>query len=149
MGRPFSATQTARLGVDFRPADRKLTAADLVDEYATPSDLAAYTPATTFDALSAQVAAMYPLVATAVQPAGLATILSAYAQLSALGTAAYAPATDFATAAQGALADTALQPSDPPLSANTVVFSGTLNGGGTTVTLVFDENGRLTSASAV
>ena len=46
---------------------------------------------------------------------------------SDLGTAATTPATDYATAAQGALADTAVQPDDSP-SFGSVTVSGTVDG---------------------
>jgi len=65
----------------------------------------------------AQIDANLAKAATAVQPAGLATVATsgAYSDLSGkptLGTAAAAATGDFATAAQGALADTAVQPAD-------------------------------------
>ena len=55
------------------------------------------------------------LAATAIQPADLATVATtgAYSDLTGkptLGTAAATASTDYATAAQGALADTAVQP---------------------------------------
>lgn len=46
---------------------------------------------------------------------------------SDLGTAATTPATDYATAAQGALADTAVQPDDSP-SFGSITVSGTVDG---------------------
>jgi hypothetical protein len=46
---------------------------------------------------------------------------------SDLGTAATTAATDYATAAQGALADTAVQPDDSP-SFGSVTVSGTVDG---------------------
>jgi hypothetical protein len=63
----------------------------------------------------AQIDANLAKAATAVQPAGLATVATtgAYNDLSGkptLGTAAATASTDYATAAQGALADTAVQP---------------------------------------
>jgi len=65
----------------------------------------------------AQIDANLAKAATAVQPAGLATVATtgAYNDLSGkptLGTAAAAATGDFATAAQGTLADTATQPGD-------------------------------------
>ena len=133
MARPFSPVQLARLGADFRATDVKIGDADLAEPYAKPADLAAYAPADDLAGLNAQVAALYPLVQSAVQPGDL-------------GTAATADSADFATAAQGAKADSALQPSAPPLTAYTVTFTGTLNAVSGTVTLAFDANGRLTSA---
>jgi hypothetical protein len=66
-------------------------------------------------ALSAGVLASLALADSATQPGDLATVATtgAYADLSGLptlGTAAATDSTDYATAAQGALADTALQP---------------------------------------
>ena len=63
----------------------------------------------------AQIDANLALAATAVQDADLATVATtgAYSDLTGkptLGTAAAAATGDFATAAQGALADTAVQP---------------------------------------
>ena len=63
----------------------------------------------------AQIDANIALAATAVQDADLATVATsgAYTDLTGkptLGTAAATAATDYATAAQGALADTAVQP---------------------------------------
>ena len=65
----------------------------------------------------AQIDANLAKAATAVQPAGLATVATtgAYSDLTGkptLGTAAAAATGDFATAAQGALADSAVQPAD-------------------------------------
>ena len=64
-----------------------------------------------------QIDANLALAATATQPGDLATVATtgAYTDLSGkptLGTAAATAATDYATAAQGALADTAVQPAD-------------------------------------
>ena len=63
----------------------------------------------------AQIDANLAKAATAVQPAGLATVATtgAYSDLTGkptLGTAAATASTDYATAAQGAKADTAVQP---------------------------------------
>jgi len=63
----------------------------------------------------AQIDANLALAATAVQDADLATVATtgAYSDLSGkptLGTAAATASTDYATAAQGTLADTAVQP---------------------------------------
>ena len=63
----------------------------------------------------AQIDANLALAATAVQDADLATVATtgAYSDLTGkptLGTAAATASTDYATAAQGALADTAVQP---------------------------------------
>ena len=65
----------------------------------------------------AQIDANLAKAATAVQPAGLATVATtgAYGDLSGkptLGTAAATASTDYATAAQGTLAATAVQPGD-------------------------------------
>lgn len=65
----------------------------------------------------AQIDAALTKANSAVQPAGLATVATtgAYSDLSGrptLGTAAATASTDYATAAQGALADTAVQPAD-------------------------------------
>ena len=62
-----------------------------------------------------QIDANLALAATAVQDADLATVATtgAYSDLTGkptLGTAAATASTDYATAAQGALADTAVQP---------------------------------------
>ncbi len=67
--------------------------------------------------LAAAVTASLGLADTAIQPADLATVATtgAYSDLSGLptlGTAAATDAADYATAAQGLLADTALQPDD-------------------------------------
>ena len=67
-----------------------------------------------------------------VQPSDLATVATsgAYSDLSGLptlGTAAAADTGDFATAAQGALADSAVQPNDSP-SFGSVTVSGTVDG---------------------
>ena len=67
-----------------------------------------------------------------VQPSDLATVATsgAYPDLSGLptlGTAAAADTGDFATAAQGALADSAVQPNDSP-SFGSVTVSGTVDG---------------------
>lgn len=67
--------------------------------------------------LATAVTTSLGLADSAVQPADLATVATtgAYSDLSGLptlGTAAATDATDYATAAQGALADTALQPAD-------------------------------------
>ena len=136
MPRSFSPVQLARLGADFRASDVKIGDADLAEPYTKPADLAAYAPADDLAGLNAQVAAMYPLVQSALQPGDV-------------GTAAASDVEDFASAAQGAKADSALQPSSPPLATNTIVFSGTLNTVAGTVTLVFDANGRLESAGVV
>ncbi len=67
-----------------------------------------------------------------VQPSDLATVATsgAYSDLSGLptlGTAAAADTGDFATAAQGSLADSAVQPNDSP-SFGSVTVSGTVDG---------------------
>lgn len=100
------------------------------------------------------------LIATAVQPADLATVATtgAYSDLSGtptLGTAAAANATDFATAAQGSKADTAVQPADLATVAttgsytdlsNTPTFVSSINSQTGAVTLTASDLGALPTA---
>ena len=136
-GRITPAT-LVRLQAEFRRSGAKITPADLDTVYA---------PASTIPELNAQITAL------ALEDATIRAIAEAAAPADDLGSAAYEPASAFATAAQGLLAASALQPSSPALPAYVASFTGTLDDGlghvAGTVTLSFDSNGRLASASVV
>lgn len=74
-------------------------------------------------ALSSEI----PDVSNFVTTSDLSTTLASYVQSSSLGSAAYTDSTDYATAAQGNKADTAVQPADLATVATTGSYTDLLN----------------------
>ena len=162
MPREFTASQQARLFVDFRAADELIEEKDLDKVYAPASTIPAINSQIAL--LAAEDAALGESVAAeaAARSAGdaseAASRAAADAAIQAVAGSALQPAGNLtgsvagvaaATVAAGAaLGATALQP-NAPIAAHTLVLTsaGTLNGTpfAASATLKFDATGRLTS----
>ena len=155
MPREFTASQQARLFVDFRAADELIEEKDLDKAYAPASTIPAINSqiamlaaedAVLGEAVAAEAAAreaadatIQAVVGTALQPDG--NLVGSVSGTSAASVAAGA-----------ALGATALQP-NAPIAVYTLVITapGTLNGTpfATSATLKFDATGRLTAITTV
>ena len=171
----FAPKQRATLRRDFLPAGAEAISGTSLQVGSVPGDRLAisYLPVASAAAVALSgeygdlvgvpdipdpseyaTAAQGALADSAVQPTSLAPVAfsGVYSDLLSPPTIPTTPAeVGAATADQGAKADTALQPSSPPQAARTITFTGSLDEGAGptsgTVTLQFDVNGRMSSAS--
>lgn len=154
MGRQFSAAELARLNAEYVRSDTSAIDGSLLANGSVgPGKLS-------FSFADVAVTGDYadlsgaPALGSA---AGMDSGAFATAAQGALADTALQDGSLYATAAQGALADTALQPSDPPLAQYVVVIplaagASLDDGSGPVVweiTLEYDADGRLSSASVV